>query len=363
MHNPENKTTIIIAAGGTGGHILPGLAVAHCLSKQSLNVVWIGTAKGIESTLVPEAGYHFEKITAVRLRGRNFFDLLWFPWLFSSAILKSLHLLIRHRPALVLGMGGFVAAPVGVIAFALGISLIIHEQNAIIGMTNRLLARLSKQVLLGFSETIKLPNAKYVGNPVRASICALSPHQERYQSRQGAIHLAVIGGSQGAMIFNQIVPAAIALMEPVRRPVVKQQTGKNNLQAVRNSVKELGLDIELFEFIDDMADIYSWADLVLCRAGAISVSEIAVAGVASVLIPYPQAVDDHQTANAEGLVSHNAAILLPQEELTPNKLAVLMEGFVGRRDDLMQMGSCARSLARPLAADAVAEACLRGATR
>ena len=359
MSEAEHKPTIMIAAGGTGGHVMPALAVAQCLNEYPVNIVWVGTATGFEATAVPQANFEFTTISATGLRGKNLLTLFLLPWRLSSAILRSLYLMIKYRPAIVLGMGGFVAAPIGLIAAALNIPLIIHEQNAIMGMTNRLLARLSKYVLLGFENTIKLSNTKYVGNPVRLDICALPEPEPRYRQRDGVIHLLVIGGSQGAVVFNTVVPSALALMEPGHRPQVRQQTGKNNLQAAREHAAALGVDIEFSDFFDDMAALYAWADLIICRAGAMSVAEIVAAGVASVLVPYPHAVDDHQTANAGILTECDAAILLPQKELIPSKLAALLEGFVDGRDDLMGMANRARQLADPNAGAEFARICMQ----
>ena len=264
-------------------------------------------------------------------------------------------------------MGGFVAAPVGLIAAALGVPLIIHEQNAVAGITNRWLARFSRRVLLGLPQTwVRVPNdrqgkryvGEYVGNPVREEIKQLHEPETRLREHKGAIHLLVIGGSQGAMTFNRVVPAALAVMEPSLRPRVKHQTGRNKLESTHQEMQRHQVDIELFEFSNDMPGLYAWADLVLCRAGALSVAELAAVGIAAILVPYPFSVDGHQKINAQHLVQAGAACMVEEKYFTPDKLADLLRRFASLRDELLKMANAARQKACPQATQNIVQICL-----
>lgn len=350
---------VLITAGGTGGHVFPALAVAEQLRGAGVPVVWLGTRRGLEAELVPAAGIPVEWLSVVGLRGTGPGRLVTAPLMLVRALLQALAVLNRLRPRLVLGMGGFVSGPGGVAARLLGIPLLIHEQNAIAGTTNRWLARLAKRVLQALPDTF--PNAETVGNPVRATIAALPSPSERFASRHGPVRLLVLGGSQGARALNQLVPAALARLATDRRPEVRHQAGGRMLEEARAAYQVSDVEVRLEPFIEDMAQAYGWADLVLSRAGALTVAELAAAGVGAVLVPFPHAVDDHQTANARFLERAGAARLLPQTELDAQRLAAVLDELLGDRDRLLAMAEAARGQARPDAAEQVARICLREA--
>lgn len=350
---------VLITAGGTGGHVFPALAVAEQLRGAGVPVVWLGTRRGLEAELVPAAGIPVEWLSVVGLRGTGPGRLVKAPLMLVRALLQALSVLNRLRPRLVLGMGGFVSGPGGVAARLLGIPLVIHEQNAVAGTTNRWLARLARRVLQALPDTF--PNAETVGNPVRTTIAALPNPRERFADRHGPIRLLVLGGSQGARALNQLVPAALARLATDRRPEVRHQAGGRMLEEARSAYQASDVKVRLEPFIEDMAQAYGWADLVLCRAGALTVAELAAAGVGAVLIPFPHAVDDHQTANARFLERAGAARLLPQTELDAQRLAAVLDELLGDRDRLLAMAEAARGQARPDAAEQVARICLREA--
>ncbi|MCW8991789.1 MAG: undecaprenyldiphospho-muramoylpentapeptide beta-N-acetylglucosaminyltransferase, partial [Gammaproteobacteria bacterium] len=268
---------ILIMAGGTGGHVFPALAVAEGLRARGIAVSWLGTQRGLESELVPAAGFPIDYIRIAGLRGKGLAGWLLAPWRLSVALVQALGVIRRRQPGLVLGMGGFVTGPGGVAARLTGRPLVIHEQNAIAGLTNRWLARIANRVLEAFPDTFVGRHVQHTGNPVRSDIMQLATPQQRYAGRQGPLRLFVLGGSLGAMVFNQTLPAALARLPEAMRPQVRHQTGKRNLEVTRRHYAEAGVDAELLPFIDDMAAMYEWADLVLCRAGALTVSELAMA--------------------------------------------------------------------------------------
>ena len=278
---------------------------------------------------------------------------------FSFALLQALRILLRRKPGALIGFGGFASGPGSLAAATLGVPLLVHEQNAVAGLTNRLLAPFSKYVLLGFPDTIGRTNARHVGNPVRAAVTALPDPVQRMKDREGALRLLVIGGSRGAAIFNAVVPEALAGLASEYRPEVRQQTGAGNIEAARANAAHARVDIGFFEFIEDIAGVYAWADLVLCRAGASSVAEIAAAGIAAVLVPYPYAVDDHQTENARFLVSRGAAKLIEQSSFTPRRFAELIRYFAGARGELLRLAENARALAQPGAGGEIADLCMQ----
>ncbi|MCB1845637.1 MAG: undecaprenyldiphospho-muramoylpentapeptide beta-N-acetylglucosaminyltransferase, partial [Halioglobus sp.] len=281
---------IMVMAGGTGGHVYPALAVANALREQSREVVWLGTRRGIEARLVPAAGIPIEWVTVQGLRGKSRLALLIAPFRLLYALLQSMRIVARHRPAAVLGMGGFVSGPGGLAAWLLRRPLVIHEQNAISGLTNRLLARLARVVLQAFPGSFSASiHARTVGNPVRADIAALPSPAERFRGRGVALRLLVLGGSQGALALNRLVPEALALLPADKRPLVRHQTGSRGKEVAVSSYRAAGVDAELDEYIDDMAAAYAWADLIVCRAGALTVAEIAAAGLAAIFVPYPAA--------------------------------------------------------------------------
>jgi len=344
---------VTILAGGTGGHIFPGLAVARALLAAGAEVRWLGTPHGLENRLVPAAGIALDRVGIRGLRGNGALGWLLAPLRVLRAIAQAFAILRRSRPDCVLSMGGYAAGPGGIAARLLGIALVIHEQNAVAGWTNRLLRPLARIVCAGFPGVFA--NARVTGNPVRGEIRELAAPVARYRERTGALRLLVIGGSQGAQVFNQVVPEALARLPAERRPDTRHQAGRQ-LQPAQTNYKKAGVAADTAEFIDDMAAAWAWADFAICRAGALTVAELAAAGVPAILVPLPGAVDDHQTANARFLAGHQAAILLPQAEFTAERLAGMIESL--DRAALLAMADRARALAGGDAAAEVAAACL-----
>ncbi|MBS0423879.1 MAG: undecaprenyldiphospho-muramoylpentapeptide beta-N-acetylglucosaminyltransferase [Proteobacteria bacterium] len=350
--------TILIMAGGTGGHVFPGLAVADYLRRAGWQVVWLGTEAGMELKLVPQHGYTTEVIRFSGLRGKRLVTWLMLPLRLLKAFWQSMRIIQRVQPDVVLGMGGYPAFPGGMMASLLNKPLVIHEQNLVAGLTNKILAKLADKIFLGFPDAIRGNPQTTVcsGNPVRAEIAQIELPEKRFQGRQGSLKLLVVGGSLGAQILNTVVPQALTLIPENARPLVIHQAGTAHWESVKKAYEELQLDGEVIAFIDDMAKRYTDCDLVICRAGALTVAELSVAGVASILVPYPHAVDDHQTGNAQFLAQHGAALLLPQRELTAQKLADLLTDLT--REKLLSMAMAARSQAKPEATRIVAEACI-----
>ncbi len=350
---------VLVMAGGTGGHVFPALAVAERLRARGVAVTWMGTRNGLEATLVPKAGIPMEWIEVSGLRGKGLGRKLRTPLMLGRAFRQAGAILRRLQPPVVLGMGGFASGPGGMMARLLGIPLVVHEQNAIAGMTNRWLARFASQVLEAFPNTFPpARRASAVGNPVRESIATLPPPEERWADRNGRLRLLVLGGSQGALALNQLVPRALALLSDDARPEVWHQAGGQLHEAAEAAYREAGMTARLTPFIEDMAEAYGWADLVLCRAGALTVAELAAAGVGAVLIPFPFAVDDHQTANARFLEQGGAALIRQQADLTAERLAATLRDLLGDRAHPLDMARAARRLARIDAAERVARACL-----
>jgi UDP-N-acetylglucosamine--N-acetylmuramyl-(pentapeptide) pyrophosphoryl-undecaprenol N-acetylglucosamine transferase len=349
-------------AGGTGGHVYPALAVAHALQQRSTDIVWLGTHRGIESTVVPAANIDIEWISIHGLRGKGLTTLLLAPFRLVWALLQSTSVMIRHRPAAVLGMGGFVSGPGGLAAWLTRRPLVIHEQNAVAGLTNRLLARLARVVLQAFPGSFPAPvQSETVGNPVRQDIAAIGDPSLRFANRSGAIRLLILGGSQGALALNRTVPKALALLSPQQRPVVRHQAGQRTLQTAIDAYAGTGLEAEVTPFIDDMAEAYAWADLVVCRAGALTVAEIAAAGLAAVFVPFPAAVDDHQTANARPMADAGAAVIINEKDMSPEVLAECLEDFLASREALRDRAIKSRALAKPNALSRIADVCLEAA--
>ena len=345
--------TLMIMAGGTGGHVMPGLAVAGAMRARGWEVVWMGNPAGMEATLVPRHGLRMLPVRFGGLRGKGWRARALLPVNLMRACWQALRALRVARPAVVLGMGGYIAFPGGLMAALLRLPLVVHEQNSVAGLTNRALARLATDVLVAFPGTLR--GAKWCGNPVRAEIAGLPDPAQRYAGREGPLRLLVVGGSLGARALNEVVPRALAVIARDRRPTVRHQSGAGNREALQQAYRDAGVQAEVVEFIDDMAAAYADADLVICRAGAMTVSELAAVGVASVLVPFPHAVDDHQTGNARFLSERQAALLLPQRELTPDRLAALL--LESTREALQQMATRARSAAKPDAAERVADIC------
>ena len=343
---------VMIMAGGTGGHVYPALAVADELRARGVPVVWMGTRKGIEARLVPAANIEMEWLGVSGLRGKGVMTLLAAPVKLLHACYQAWQILRRRQPCAVLGMGGFVAGPGGLMARLMGKPLLIHEQNAVPGLTNRLLAKIATQVMQAFPGSFKQKSA-HVGNPVRREIAALPSPEQRMKNREGALRLLVFGGSLGAAHLNAVVPEALAGLD--KKIIVRHQSGEKNLEQTQLNYANAKVQAKVTAYIEDMADAYGWADIVLCRAGAMTIAELAAAGVASILVPYPHAVDDHQTANARYLSDQDAALLMPQHELDASRLRALLDEL--DRSRCLGMANSARQLGMPESTRIVAEYC------
>lgn len=346
--------TIMIMAGGTGGHVFPGLAVAGYLRDRGLRVVWLGAKSGMEASLVPKRGYEMAWVNFSGVRGKGPAALILLPMRLLLAFWQSARAIFAYRPDVVLGMGGYMSFPGGIMAALFGKPLVIHEQNSVPGLANRILARVADRTLCAFPGA--LSGATLTGNPVRPEIAAVAAPGPRYAARSGPLRVLVIGGSLGAKALNDTVPQALALLNIEQRPSVTHQSGVQHFQALQRAYSSAGVGAKLLAFVEDMAAAYAEADLVICRAGAITVAEIAAVGIASVLIPFPYAADDHQTTNARVLVDAGAAILLPQPDLTAERLARLLAEL--GRERLREMAERARALGKGDATRAVATACM-----
>lgn len=358
--NGFNRRPVLIMAGGTGGHVYPALAVARALLARQVPVVWLGTRRGLEARVVPAAGIPMEWVNIAGLRRRGLAAILFAPLRLLLACYQAVRVIARVKPRLVLGMGGFVAGPGGLMCKLMHKPLVIHEQNAIPGLTNRLLARVANSVLQAFPQTFKPSIVAYhTGNPVREEITALAAPEARYAQRQGRLRVLVIGGSMGARFLNDILPRAIRTMPGGIWPEVRHQAGLGQQQDVQAAYRAAGItNADVIEFVDDMAGAYAWADLVISRAGAMTVAELAAAGLPSILVPYPHAVDDHQTVNARFLADRGAAILAPQAALTPERLGDWLGELTVDRGRLLRMAQQARGVARPEATQLVVKECL-----
>ncbi|MGE0384848.1 MAG: undecaprenyldiphospho-muramoylpentapeptide beta-N-acetylglucosaminyltransferase [Gammaproteobacteria bacterium] len=346
---------VLISAGGTGGHVFPALAVADELRRAGAPILWLGTRHGIESRVVPAHGYELITMPGAGLRGAGARRWLFAPWRLGVAIACSLKVLARRRPGAVLGMGGYTAGPAGVAAWLMRVPLVVHEQNAIAGMTNRLLAPLARLVLQAFPGTFPArPDARTTGNPVRASLFDV-PAPGAGEGEP--LRVFVFGGSQGASFFNECMPQVFAAAGASGYRI-RHQCGAGAGDATRACYAQAGIEAHIEEFIDDMAGAYAWADVVVCRGGALSVCELAAAGRPAVIVPFPHAVDDHQSANARLLADAGAAVLVQQAQANVETLARVMEEFRNGRPRLRDMAARARALARPQAARDVAGACL-----
>lgn len=356
------RPCIMIMAGGTGGHVFPALSLAGVLRARDIDVVWLGTRAGIEARLVPAAGIPVEWLEIGGLRGKGLATLFAAPLRLLRALLQAIAAVRRHQPRAVVGLGGYVTGPGGLAAWLTRRPLIIHEQNAVAGFTNRVLARFAARVFEAFEGSFGTRRGVVtVGNPVRSEFFALPAPAVRQAGRTGALRVLVVGGSQGAQRLNERVPQAIAALAgrlPLR---IRHQSGARMLEATRAAYAGCGCEVEVSAFIDDIAAAYAEADLVICRAGALTVSELAAAGVAAILVPLPSAVDDHQTRNARFLVERGAAVLIPERELTAERLAAQLQSLAADRSVLLRMAENARGLSRPHAATLLAAACLEAA--
>ena len=351
----SGSRTLMIMAGGTGGHIFPALSVAEYIRAQGWNVVWLGSQAGMEARIVAPKGYTMAWIRFSGVRRRGVVPLALLPVNLLIAFWQSARAIFAHRPDVVLGMGGYIAFPGGMMASLLNRPLVLHEQNSIAGLANRVLSQVADKVLVAFPGA--LAKGEWTGNPVRADIASIAPPEARFTGRAGPLRLLVLGGSQGASALNEVVPQAIALMPEASRPRVTHQAGTAHIETVRANYGRVGVRADILTFIDDMAARYAEADLLVCRAGASTIAELATAGVASVLVPFPYAVDDHQTTNARFLAERGGAMLVPQSELTPEKLSGLIAAL--DREKLHAMARAARAAGKPAATRTVAEACMR----
>lgn len=357
--------TVMVMAGGTGGHVFPALAVAEELRNRGARIEWLGTPRGIENTLVPAAQIPLHHIRVEGVRGRGVAGLLKAPFLILGALTQAMNILRKVKPDVVIGFGGFASGPGGVAARLLGKPLVIHEQNAVAGTTNRLLSKIATVVLAAFDGAYKSEIVvKTVGNPVRQVIANLPEPGVRFGQREvdRPLHLLVLGGSLGAKAINELVPQALAKLPVMQRPQVRHQSGKNHVEATIASYMQHQVNAKVDAFVDDMAGAYAWADIVICRAGALTVSELMAAGAAALLIPLPTAIDDHQSFNAAILTRAGAGIAVAQRELTADKLASLLSDQLREPNYLKTMAINARALALPQAAQTVADICVEVAS-
>jgi UDP-N-acetylglucosamine--N-acetylmuramyl-(pentapeptide) pyrophosphoryl-undecaprenol N-acetylglucosamine transferase len=350
---------VLIMAGGTGGHIFPGLAVADQLIHQGVSVRWLGASGGMECQKVPEAGIPLDLVNISGLRGKGLARWIVMPWKLIRAVFQAFRLLGHNKPACAVSFGGYAAGPGGLAARLRGVPLLVHEQNRIPGMTNRVLARLARNILQAFPGT--WPESLHpvsCGNPVRKAVVDLASPSERMAGRQGAIRVLVTGGSQGARALNLLVPAALFLLPSEITFEVRHQAGKGRTAETDKAYGKTRPNVAVTEFIVDMAAAFEWADLVICRSGALTVSELAAAGVASILVPFPYAVDDHQTRNAEYLVEAGAAVLMQESATDARGLSGALKDLMSNREDLLNMARKARAVSVPDSAERVARMCM-----
>ena len=354
---PDNTVPrVLIMAGGTGGHVFPALAVAANLKESGVILSWLGTRNGIETKLVPPKDIPLNFLDVEGIRGRGFGALARAPLLLSTSVIQSLKVINEFKPDVVLGMGGFASGPGAVAARIKGIPIVIHEQNTIAGTTNRIVSKFANSVMEGFPGA--LPGGYWCGNPVRTEITMLQEPEKRLVSRKGAINLLVLGGSRGAKTINEIVPSALAMIDSKLRPNIIHQAGISNADMTRAIYAALSIEASVRPFIDAMDEAYGWADFVICRSGALTVSELACVGLGSILIPFPHAIDDHQTANARWLMDVGAAVVHQEADLTPNLLKDVLLEVALKPDKRLNMAIAARKLAKRNASDELATACL-----
>lgn len=356
--NPQSPP-VLIMAGGTGGHIFPGLAVAAALRARGVPVLWLGAQGGMETRIVPEHRIALSTLPVRGLRGKGLRQRVAAPWMLARAGFGAWRALRIAKPRSVLSLGGYVAGPGGVAAWMQRRPLLVHEQNRVAGFTNRMLAKLARRVMSGFPDAFPANlHAEWTGNPVRAEIASLPTPGVRFAHRQGAPRLLVLGGSLGARTLNQGVPSALSLIPAERRPDVLHQCGNSNVESTRAAYARVDVGAKVEPFLTDMAAAYAWADLVVCRAGALTLAELAAAGLGAILFPFPHAVDDHQTKNAEGFVAAGAAELVQDRDFDASRFAGRLERLLRDPDKRLAMASAARTLAKPDAADLIAQRCV-----
>ena len=349
---PLSKS-ILIMAGGTGGHIFPGLAVAEYLRLEGWRVFWLGNPNGMEYKIIQQRGIPFEEVQFGGLRGKGLITKIMLPFHLFKASLQSMGVIRKIKPNVLLGMGGYITFPAGLMARIMGYPLVLHEQNSIAGLANKVLSQFSTRSLCAFPQA--LPRSEWVGNPLRADLLKLPEPNERFAGRSGPLHILIVGGSLGAQALNEIVPQAMSLIEESQRPTITHQSGQKNLDTLQANYEKFGVRAEIVPFIENMAQEYEKADLVICRSGAMTIAELAACGVASYLVPFPFAVDDHQTKNAEFLSKAGAAVLMPQSQLTPQVLAQSLVSIT--RTELLEMSNQALKKAKPFSTSRVAEVC------
>lgn len=347
------KKNFLLMAGGTGGHIFPALAVAEALKKRGHNVVWLGSKESMEERLVPQYDITLETIAMKGVRGNGLKRKLMLPLTLFQTIRAAKAIMQRHYIDAAIGFGGFVTFPAGIAAKLNNIPLIIHEQNAVAGLSNKWLAKWAKRVLYAFPSAFSEYPDGLVGNPVRADIANLPIPTQRFAQRTGALRILVVGGSLGAQVLNEILPSALALLPKQQRPQIIHQSGRGKIMALKEAYQKNDVEADCVEFIEDMKTAYANADIVVCRAGALTIAELTAAGIGALLVPYPFAVDDHQTANARFMISAQAGLLLPQSQLNATKLAEILGGLT--REQCLQWAENARTLAMPDCAEQVAK--------
>lgn len=360
-----SNRTLMVMAGGTGGHVYPALAVAEEMRARGWEVFWLGTRAGLEARVVPAAGIDMVWVSMSGLRGHGLLRMALTPFMLLRAFWQSLRAILARRPDVVLGMGGYTAFPGGMMAALLNKPLVIHEQNSIAGLTNRVLACLAERVLVAFPSAFThktdkpVPCGKvdsaWVGNPVRSPIAGLAGDHYKYDGREGRLRLLVVGGSLGATALNELLPRALAMLPPETRPEVVHQSGRQHVEKLHANYADAGVEADVRDYIEDMATLYEWCDVAVCRAGAMTVAELACAGVPAVLVPFPYAVDDHQTTNAAFLAEADAAWCMQQKDLSAEKLAAHLASLT--REALKRMSRKAQALAKPEATNTVADIC------
>ena len=354
-----SHSKVMIMAGGTGGHVYPAMAVAEYLTELNTNIVWLGTKKGLEADVVPKKGYPLLFLDVKGVRGKSFISKLISPLIIIRAIIQSIKIIRQQKPDVVLGMGGFVSGPGGIAAYLLRVPLCIHEQNAIAGLTNKLLRPFASIVLQAFPGSFNgASNVITVGNPVRKSILTLSEKNDEASGSNDEINILIVGGSLGARTLNRVVPKVLKEISLTKKINIKHQTGKKNFSETEKNYHDVDLDGDIVPYIDDIAMAYRWADLVICRSGAMTISELAIVGIASILIPYPYAVDDHQTMNARYLSDHGYAILIRESDLSESVLKNAINKLTKSKDYLKTIAESVKTLGMPKATSAVAEKCL-----
>lgn len=357
MSKPITKT-LMVMAGGTGGHVYPAMAVADHLQANGWHIVWLCTAGGMENQLIEGKGYSKAMIQMQGVRGKGLLGWVLLPVKLIKAFSQSRNAIKQHQPNVVLGMGGFAAFPGGFMAKMMGKPLVIHEQNSVAGLTNKVLAKLADHLLAAFPAAFGNA-AILVGNPVRADIAHLPAPELRFAGREGPLRILVVGGSLGAQALNEMIPQALAKLPQDQRPMVVHQSGVKHIETLKNNYEKAGVAADTRAFIDDMAAMYAWADFVICRSGALTVAEVSAAGLGALMVPFPFAVDDHQTTNAVYLAEAGAAMMVQQKELSVDKLAEILRGLT--REQCLKMAEQARALGKPEATANVATICREAA--